>query len=132
MTELEPPSLPRSPTLVKNMISGLSYGALNASYQVTGCPAHPLLPASPWLCLASVCEEISHPPAESPLEGGRMGRRPKTTVCPNPSPLCYPTLGPASTSCFEAGFSKCVQSTGRLALPVTSPPLGVLCPLGEE
>lgn len=24
----------RSPTLVKNMISGLSYGALNASYQV--------------------------------------------------------------------------------------------------
>lgn len=25
----------RSPTLVKNMISGLSYGALNASYQVS-------------------------------------------------------------------------------------------------
>lgn len=39
----EPNKLPslssRSPTLVKNMISGLSYGALNASYQVTGpCP----------------------------------------------------------------------------------------------
>ncbi|KAL8178966.1 UNVERIFIED_CONTAM: Forkhead box protein P4 [Gekko kuhli] len=28
-----PPKMTGSPTLVKNMISGLSYGALNASYQ---------------------------------------------------------------------------------------------------
>lgn len=35
MNEADMPSLSsRSPTLVKNMISGLSYGALNASYQV--------------------------------------------------------------------------------------------------
>lgn len=34
---------------MKNMISGLSYGALNASYQVTE-PTCPLLPC-PWFCL---------------------------------------------------------------------------------
>lgn len=27
----------RSPTLVKNMISGLGFGSLNASYQVSAC-----------------------------------------------------------------------------------------------
>lgn len=36
---------------MKNMISGLSYGALNASYQVTE-PTHSPLPC-PRLCLAS-------------------------------------------------------------------------------
>lgn len=39
MNQTLPSVSSRSPTLVKNMISGLSYGALNASYQVTGpCP----------------------------------------------------------------------------------------------
>ncbi|NXA39563.1 FOXP4 protein, partial [Eudromia elegans] len=37
-----PPKMTGSPTLVKNMISGLGYGALNASYQV-----RPLTPRSP-------------------------------------------------------------------------------------
>lgn len=60
----------RSPTLVKNMISGLSYGALNASYQVSapwaltpGCrhPPHALTPPPP----------LS--PAKNPSVQGRAG-----------------------------------------------------------
>ena len=44
MNEADMPSLSsRSPTLVKNMISGLSYGTLNASYQVVDwSPSLPL------------------------------------------------------------------------------------------
>ena len=45
MHEADLPSLSsRSPTLVKNMISGLSYGALNASYQVVGWSPTSALP----------------------------------------------------------------------------------------
>lgn len=55
MKEADMPSLSsRSPTLVKNMISGLSYGALNASYQVVDWS--PPVPSSP----------VTFPPARRP------------------------------------------------------------------
>lgn len=52
----------RSPTLVKNMISGLSYGALNASYQVIW--PFPSTPAAP---LPSC--SLDFPPTHPGLEG---------------------------------------------------------------
>lgn len=45
----------RSPTLVKNMISGLGYGALNASYQVRMLCLVPSPGARSQLCPTSNC-----------------------------------------------------------------------------
>lgn len=59
MHEADLPSLSsRSPTLVKNMISGLSYGALNASYQVVGWSPTSALPP-PHLPTCSLASEES-------------------------------------------------------------------------
>lgn len=63
MNEADMPSLSsRSPTLVKNMISGLSYGTLNASYQVVDwSPTSALQPRHlPSSSLASE-ESLPHP-----------------------------------------------------------------------
>lgn len=62
----------RSPTLVKNMISGLSYGALNASYQVVDwSPAQ--CPPTPSLSLQHTGLQKRHSPTLPGRDGAQSG-----------------------------------------------------------
>lgn len=77
-----PPKMTGSPTLVKNMISGLSYGALNASYQAALAESSFPLLNSPGLSMCApsppsflYCEEISLSPTSAPVLPGRQGAR---------------------------------------------------------
>ena len=64
----------RSPTLVKNMISGLSYGALNASYQVVDWSPPSALPPPHFPSSTLVCRRDIPPPslAETGHRAGRL------------------------------------------------------------
>ncbi|KAM9720492.1 LOW QUALITY PROTEIN: forkhead box protein P4-like [Dama dama] len=66
-----PPKMTGSPTLVKNMISGLSYGALNASYQAALAESSFPLLSSPGMLnpgSASSLLPLGHDDAGAPVE----------------------------------------------------------------
>lgn len=97
---------PRSPTLVKNMISGLSYGALNASYQVT----------------EPTCSHLPQPLAlPSLLPQREVGSKESEDGSPLlASSIC---LTPTLCQCdFKPGFGKGELRTGGLVQSTDSHP----------